>query len=106
MDRRKNNPQLFKKGQSGNPGGQPLWVKQIRQLAESHTTEAFLRIVELSKFGENATIKEKQLALAANQYIVDRALGRPAQAVNLGDQDGGPLQISVTIKQKDAPTGH
>lgn len=99
----------FQKGQSGNPGGVPRCVAVIRKLAEENTAEAFLRIVEIGRAGMETLNDNKPdskllgLALAANQYIVDRACGKPAQAVNLSDSEGGPLQISVIIKEKNAP---
>lgn len=33
------------------------------------------------------------------EYIGDRSMGRPTQAVELGGEDGGPMQIEVAFKR-------
>lgn len=90
----------WKKGQSGNPSGRPKINADVTKLAAEDARWAFKRIIEIS---QNAS-HDVKVRLQANQYIVDRACGKPSQAINLGDQDGGPLQISVIIKEKDAGT--
>lgn len=64
----------FQKGRSGNPGGRPKIVGEIRDLAREAAPEAFARVVELIDH------PEPRVALAAAQEILNRAYGRPEQA--------------------------
>lgn len=89
------NGKKFAKGVSGNPGGKPKKNIEVTELAKQECTSAFLRIVELGKCK-----KDLKVSLQANQYIVDRACGKPMQAVNLGGADGGPLKVVVNVMLK------
>jgi hypothetical protein len=62
-------------GLSGNPAGRPKVVAEIRGLARQHVPAAFRRICELVR------TRDERVALAASQAILDRAYGRPVQAV-------------------------
>jgi hypothetical protein len=64
----------FVKGQSGNPAGRSKLDKEVTELARQEAPAAFQRIIEISKDDD-----DKLLKLKANQYIVDRACGRPKQ---------------------------
>ena len=37
----------FKKGQSGNPGGRPKVVAEVKELARAHTAEAIQTLVSI-----------------------------------------------------------
>lgn len=75
----------FKKGQSGNPGGRPAVLKDIRDLARVHTSEALAALVAaLARPGER---------VAAASALLDRGYGKPAQALELAGKDGGPIQV-------------
>jgi hypothetical protein len=76
---RNNHPGLFKKGQSGNPGGRPKSEGEVRELARKYTTEAVETLVAIMR-NEKAT--DSARALAANS-ILDRGHGRPAQAMTV-----------------------
>src|SRR5258708_4202300 len=76
-------PQLWKKGQSGNPGGRPRLEGEIRRLAQSHGKRAIRRLAQLLK-SEN-----ERVAVTAAQILLDRGFGKAPQA--LTGPDGGPL---------------
>jgi hypothetical protein len=65
----------FLPGVTGNPSGRPKVVEEIQQIARQAAPAAFQRIVEL------AGSADERIALAASQAILDRAYGRPVQAV-------------------------
>ena len=67
----------FKKGQSGNPGGRPKEVAEVRELAKEHGSAAIERLVELMASDNERT------AVAACEAILNRGYGRPAQSVTL-----------------------
>jgi hypothetical protein len=48
-----------------------------------------------------AIVFERPPDRQANQYLIDRVLGRPTQAVEMGGEDGGPL--TIRIEYADAP---
>jgi hypothetical protein len=68
----------FKPGQSGNPAGRTNAFEQVRTLARQHSPEAFKALVELMRLTEEPAVR-----LRAAEQILDRAFGRPAQAVEL-----------------------
>jgi hypothetical protein len=68
----------FKPGQSGNPAGRTNAFEQVRALARQHSPEAFKTLVELMRL-----TNEPGVRLRAAEQILDRAFGRPAQAVEL-----------------------
>ncbi len=62
----------FHKGQTGNPGGLPHWVREVRALAGEHSPRALERLSELMEQKKNPAI-----ALAAAMAILDRAGLKP-----------------------------
>jgi len=81
---------MFKKGQSGNPSGRPKVVGQIRDIAREHGPAAFQRIIQLM------ASKDERVALAASQEVLNRAYGKPAQALT-GEDGEGPAKLVVEI---------
>jgi hypothetical protein len=65
----------FLRGFSGNPRGRPPVVAEIRELAREHAPAAFRRLLDLVQS------RDERVALAAVTALLDRAYGRPVQAV-------------------------
>jgi hypothetical protein len=63
----------FSPGQSGNPGGRPKIIAELRDLARQHTEAALATLVEIALNGEN----ESARVTAANA-LLDRAWGKPS----------------------------
>lgn len=77
----------FQKGQSGNPGGRPKEAAQVKELARKHAPAAIRKLFELMKCGN------PRVEVAAAQAVLDRAYGKPAQAI-VGDDDAPPIRIA------------
>jgi hypothetical protein len=82
----------FKRGQSGNPGGRPKEVTEVRSLARRHTTEAVEALRSIMKdSSEPASAR-----VAAANSLLDRAWGRPPQTI-IGEDGGNPAGASAEI---------
>ena len=66
----------FVKGQSGNPGGRPRVVAEVRELARAHAPEAITELVRLTKEAKSDTAR-----IAAIKELLDRAYGKATQLV-------------------------
>lgn len=67
----------WKPGQSGNPGGRPKVVSEIRELARQHGYEAIQRLVALMHSSNES------VAVRAAEALLDRAYGRPLLGLEL-----------------------
>ena len=65
----------FEKGKSGNPGGRPKEVAEVRELAKKHGPAAIKRLVALMD-SEN-----ERTAVAACQALLDRGYGKPPASI-------------------------
>ena len=66
----------FQPGQSGNPGGRPAIVGELRELARAHAPEAIAELARLAKDAKSETAR-----IAAIKELLDRGYGKPTQFV-------------------------
>lgn len=89
--RKRGNPG-WKKGQSGNPGGRPKVVAEVTELARKHCPAAIARLVKI--MGKS---KDERVVVAACVAILDRGCGKPAQAVSVSGEGGGPIEVNSKL---------
>ena len=78
----------FQKGQSGNPGGRPKDDPEVKELAKSYTTEAIERLAHWLR------CDNPKASVTACLALLDRAWGRPLQALEHIGKDGGPIEMT------------
>ena len=81
----------FKKGQSGNPGGRPAVIAEVRDLARKQTEKAVKALISIM---DNSKAPPAARVGAANS-LLDRGWGRPAQVIS-GDSEN-PHKLIVEI---------
>ncbi len=82
----------WKPGQSGNPGGRPKEVAEVKALARKHTQEALETLAKLMKSGT-----PDRTRVAAAEAILDRAWGRPSQAIDHGVSNDEEFKFTFNI---------
>lgn len=78
----------FKKGQSGNPGGKPKQNQDVTELARAEAPAALARLIDMA-----TNCHDIRTRLAANIQILDRAYGKPAQAIDMS----GKIETEITV---------
>jgi hypothetical protein len=68
----------WRKGYCPNPGGRPKAVVDVQALAREHTAAAIQTLVE--------ALRDPKLKVQAAQVLLDRAWGKPPQAVHTEGQ--------------------
>src|SRR6476661_3511899 len=76
----------FKKGQSGNPGGRPKVVAEVRELAREHTAGAVQTLVSI----KTNTKAAPAARVSAANALLDRCYGKPPQHIT---SEGGPSYV-------------
>jgi len=77
----------FKKGQSGNPGGRPKEVGEVRELARQYTAKAINTLVEIMEDRKTPPAAR----VAASSALLDRGYGRAPQSLEVK----GTLEKSI-----------
>ena len=80
----------FQKGRSGNPGGRPKEVAEVRDLARRSTPAAIEALENIM----NQATAPASARVAAAEALLNRAWGRPTQPVS-GDEDAGPVEFVI-----------
>ena len=81
----------FQKGRSGNPGGRPKEVGEVRDLARQYTPAA----IEALEGVMSSPTAPAAARVAAAEALLNRAWGKPTQPL-AGDDDAGPVQFIVS----------
>jgi hypothetical protein len=81
----------FRPGQSGNPGGRPKALAEVKALAAEHTRDAINALHAIATDDK----KDERARVQAAVALLDRAWGKPAQAVEVSGPAGGPVQQEV-----------
>lgn len=90
----------FKKGQSGNPGGLPKGLAEVKGLARTYTVEAISRLAEWMK-SDNA-----KASVSACAVLLDRGWGKPQQDIGITPSDAfiqALKQINAIHQYEDEP---
>lgn len=74
------------KGKSGNPGGRPKVVAEVKELARQYTTDAISALAEICKNPKAPPAAR----VAAAQALLDRGYGKPTQFID-ATMHKGPL---------------
>jgi hypothetical protein len=83
----------FQPGVSGNPTGRPKENAEVKTLARSHSKEAVEKLVALMR-----SSADERTIIAACNSILDRGLGKPAQAITGGDDDDQPIRVDGVLR--------
>jgi hypothetical protein len=85
----------FPRGVSGNPGGQPKGLADVREFARQYTATAINCLAHIAEKG-----KTEMAQIAASTALLDRAWGRPTQPI-AGDDDMAPVGQSLEEQQRE-----
>jgi len=80
----------FEKGKSGNPGGRPKEIGDLKIIARSHTKESIKTLVQVMKNKKSPAAARVTAACA----LLDRGYGRPVQMTELSGKEGTAIQFS------------
>ena len=78
-------------GRSGNPGGRPRVIREVRELAREHADCAIAVLVEVMSNRK----MPPGCRISAATHLLDRAYGRPPQEQHLVVHDTDPFEDDV-----------
>ena len=84
----------FQKGRSGNPGGRPKEVGEVRDLARQYTPAAIAALEGVM----SSPTAPAAARVAAAEALLNRAWGKPTQPL-AGDDDAGPVRIVCSWRE-------
>lgn len=87
----------WRPGESGNPGGRPKELGDLREIARKHTPEAIETLVSVM---HNARATDQARVHAATA-LLDRGWGRPAQTIN-ATIDANNVDIDARLQDRAA----
>ena len=92
----------FREGISGNPGGRPKVLSEVRELARAHGAGA---IAELARLALKA--KSEAVRVAACRELLDRGYGKPEQhaSVDLGKRNATDWSTEELVAFLNEATG-
>ncbi len=82
----------FQPGQSGNPNGRPKIDPRIKEMFQAKGEEAF------NVISKHMASEDERVSLNAAQLLMERAYGKPAQALVGGDDDDNPIRLVGRIE--------
>jgi hypothetical protein len=82
----------FQKGKSGNPGGRPKIPDDVKEAARALTPVAIATLQEVCTDPDAPA----SARVTAAEALLNRAWGKPSQAVELSGKDGGAIDVNVT----------
>jgi hypothetical protein len=78
---------MFKKGQSGNPGGRPKGQTEVKALISAKHPDLIARLFAIALHGE------EKASVSAIKELLDRSLGKPTQAIDVSGSLGLPAVV-------------
>lgn len=68
-------------------------MNSAKKAAVDIAARALAAVDQLAIWKQLLKSADEKIRIEALKYLTDRAHGRPAQAINLGGSEGGPLEI-------------
>jgi len=94
----------FEKGQSGNPGGRPKEIAEVKELARKHTPAA----IEVLASIMNNTKASDAARVSAASALLDRAYGKAQQHIDaeIGSYVARLPEPCKTVEEWEASVRH
>jgi hypothetical protein len=83
----------WEKGHSGNPGGRPKEVAELKEMAREHTVEAITTLVSVMQ-DETAPHAAR---IRASECLLDRGYGKASQIVEASIHQGNNFFDSMAL---------